>query len=96
MAQSPNPAATYLALKRAELWAQIAQMQARANGLERLLQKDRALEHFLAVSELVSPTLPERSLSPKSLVYGTLAALGVLLLGLLWAFFSALLGEERG
>lgn len=81
---------------QAELWSQMTQIQAEVNRLEQLLREDGALERFLAISELVSPTLPESPLSPKPLAYGTLAALAVLLLGLLWVFFSAALREERG
>ena len=94
VARAQDPAATYLALRRAELWARMAQLQAEADGLERLLREDGALERFLAVSVLVPPTLPERPLSPKPLAYGILAALGALLLGLLWVFLAAVLSEE--
>ena len=94
VARAQDPAATYLALRRAELWARMAQLQAEADGLERLLREDGALERFLAVSVLVPPTLPERPLSPGPLAYGILAALGALLLGLLWVFLAAVLSEE--
>ena len=96
VAWAQNPAATYLALKRAELWSQMTQIQAEVNRLEQLLREDGALERFLAISELVPPTLPESPLSPRPLAYGTLAALAVLLLGLLWVFSSAVLREEGG
>ncbi|RTG98249.1 lipopolysaccharide biosynthesis protein [Thermus scotoductus] len=96
VARSPNPAATYLALKRAELWAEMARLQAEVEKLEAFLREDGALERFLAVSELVPPTLPESPLSPRPLAYGALAALAVFLLGLLLIFFSALLREEGG
>lgn len=94
--RSPNPAATYLALKRAELWAEMARLQAEVEKLEAFLREDGAPERFLAVSELVPPTLPESPLSPRPLAYGALAALAVFLLGLLLIFFSALLREEGG
>jgi LPS O-antigen subunit length determinant protein (WzzB/FepE family) len=94
VARAQDPAATYLALRRAELWARMAQLQAEADRLERLLREDGALERFLAVSVLVPPTLPERPLSPRPLAYGILAALGALLLGLLWVFLAAVLSEE--
>lgn len=96
VARSPNPAATYLALKRAELWAEMARLQAEVEKLEAFLREDGAPERFLAVSELVPPTLPESPLSPRPLAYGALAALAVFLLGLLLIFFSALLREEGG
>ncbi|RTI55836.1 lipopolysaccharide biosynthesis protein [Thermus scotoductus] len=96
VARSPNPAATYLALKRAELWAEMARLQAEVEKLEAFLREDGALERFLAVSELVPPTLPESPLSPRPLAYGALAALAVFFLGLLLIFFSALLREEGG
>jgi hypothetical protein len=94
VARAQDPAATYLALRRAELWARMAQLQAEADRLERLLREDGALERFLAVSVLVPPTLPERPLSPRPLAYGIQAALGALLLGLLWVFLAAVLSEE--
>jgi len=94
VARAQDPAATYLALRRAELWARTAQLQAEADRLERLLREDGALERFLAVSVLVPPTLPERPLSPRPLAYGIQAALGALLLGLLWVFLAAVLSEE--
>jgi hypothetical protein len=94
VARAQDPAATYLALRRAELWARMAQLQAEADRLERLLREDKALERFLAVSVLVPPTLPERPLSPRPLAYGIQAALGVLLLSLLWVFLAAVLSEE--
>ena len=94
VARAQDPAATYLALRRAELWARMAQLQAEADRLERLLREDGALERFLAVSVLMPPTLPERPLSPRPLAYGIFAALGALLLGLLWVFLAAVLSEE--
>jgi len=94
VARAQDPAATYLALRRAELWARMAQLQAEADRLERLLREDGALERFLAVSVLVPPTLPERPLSPRPLAYGIQAALGALLLGLLWVFLAAVLSGE--
>jgi hypothetical protein len=94
VARAQDPAATYLALRRAELWARMAQLQAEADRLERLLREDGALERFLVMSVLVLPTLPERPLSPRPLAYGILAALGALLLGLLWVFLAAVLSEE--
>jgi hypothetical protein len=94
VARAQDPAATYLALRRAELWARMAQLQAEADRLERLLREDGALERFLAVSVLVPPTLPERPLSPRPLAYGIQAALGALLLGLLWVFLAEVLSEE--
>ncbi len=96
MARAQDPAATYLALRRAELWAQMAQIQAEADRLERLLREEGALGRFLAVSVLVPPTLPEKPLAPRPLAYGVLAALGAFLLGLLWVFLSAVLREEHG
>ncbi|MGC8876901.1 lipopolysaccharide biosynthesis protein [Thermus sp.] len=94
VARAQDPAATYLALRRAELWAQMAQIQAEADRLERLVREDGALGRFLAVSVLVPPTLPEKPLSPRPLAYGVLAALGAFLLGLLWVLLAATLGEE--
>ncbi len=72
----------------------MAQIQAEADRLERLLREDGVLERFLAVSVLLPPTLPETPLSPRPLAYGVLAALGALLLGVLWVFLAAVLAPE--
>ena len=91
VARAQDPAATYLALKRAELLAEASRLQAQVAWLRDLLAQDGTWDRFLAESVLLSPTLPERPLAPRPLAYGVLAALGALLLGVLWVFLATVL-----
>lgn len=96
VARAQDPAATYLALKRAELLAEASRLQAQVAWLRDLLAQDGTWDRFLAESVLLSPTLPERPLAPRPLAYGVLAALGALLLGVLWVFLATVLRPGGG
>jgi len=90
VARSGDPVSTYLGLKRAEVLARLAEVEARRARLEALL-RDGALEAFFQARFLATPTLPQTPLAPRPLAYGALASFGVLLLGVLWIFLRELL-----
>jgi len=65
--------------------------EVRQSWLQALLEVDGALDRLLVAQVLVPPTLPERPVAPRPLHYGVLAAMSVLLFGVLGVFLRELL-----
>ncbi len=95
VAQSADPARTYLRLELAKARAALAAKQARQKELAYLLGDDKALSALAAGSlgvRLVSePGLPERPVAPRVLLNTALALVLGLFLGVFWAFLQAAL-----
>jgi LPS O-antigen subunit length determinant protein (WzzB/FepE family) len=97
-ARSPNPAYTFLSLQQAQLQAQLAQAQSRAQSLESVLNDRemlfRLVGQSLQVQVLAPPSEPLRPTRPRPLLYLTVALLGGLVLALLLALLRDALDEE--
>lgn len=97
-ARSPNPAYTFLSLQQAQLQAQLAQAQSRAQSLESVLHDPemlfRLVGQSLQVQVLAPPSEPLRQTRPRPMLYATTALLGGLALALLLALVRDALEEK--
>ncbi len=95
VAESADPARTYLRLELAKARAELAAKQARQKELAYLLGDEQALSTLaagsLGVRRVAEPGLPERPVAPRVLLNTALALVLGLFLGIFWAFLRAAL-----